>query len=411
MALFVPGAGIVRAIIAIYDTIVFFIQKAKRHHGDDRQSFLGSIAEIAAGNIGAAADALERGLASGLKLVIGFLAKLLRLDGITARIRAALECGPRQGRHRPRQGGELGGRPREEGGATWRRRCKEVTPSGDRGRSRMPSPRKATHTSAQGQASRVMVHRRRSSRQLEAGEEPGSALAGSATGHPGAGGRSRLHVPPRWPIATTAGTCQGEMSPKKESSTARRRSRASRSSESQDVRYDAKPKTTSCTPIISRGGLLTEPGQDPVGWERLDPSYWVRGATFFTADPVAGVAINLHVLRHYQSRTYGTPVAADRREGARDAAARPSDDAKRRAVNGHRASDRAGGADIEKVRNRVEHQQAESGPTIEYGSRRHSRQRRRTRDLKEDIVDRIRRRRADEVCRQDLDRWSKHEVS
>jgi hypothetical protein len=89
VAMFVPGAGIVRAIIAIYDTIVFFIQKAK----DIMQmigNFLGSIAEIAAGNIAAAAEALENGLARGLKLVIAFLAKFLRLDGITARIRAVL---------------------------------------------------------------------------------------------------------------------------------------------------------------------------------------------------------------------------------------------------------------------------------------------------------------------------------
>jgi uncharacterized protein DUF4157 len=90
LALFVPGAGIVRAVIAIYDTIVFFIQKAK----DIMEmigNFLGSIAEIAAGNIGAAALALENGLARGLKLVISFLAKFLRLDGITARIRTALD--------------------------------------------------------------------------------------------------------------------------------------------------------------------------------------------------------------------------------------------------------------------------------------------------------------------------------
>ena len=44
----------------------------------------------AAGNIGAAADALEKGLATALKLVINFLARFLRLDGITAKIRAAI---------------------------------------------------------------------------------------------------------------------------------------------------------------------------------------------------------------------------------------------------------------------------------------------------------------------------------
>lgn len=89
LAMFIPGAGIIRAIIGIYDTVVFFIQKAKdimRMIG----SFLGSIAEIAAGNIGAAAGALEEGLARGLVLVIEFLARFLRLTGITSAIRKVL---------------------------------------------------------------------------------------------------------------------------------------------------------------------------------------------------------------------------------------------------------------------------------------------------------------------------------
>jgi len=86
LALFVPGAGIIRAIIGIYDTVVFFIQKAKQIM-QMIGSFLGSIAEIAAGNIGAAAQALEDGLARGLKLVIEFLARFLRLSGITQKIR------------------------------------------------------------------------------------------------------------------------------------------------------------------------------------------------------------------------------------------------------------------------------------------------------------------------------------
>ena len=90
LAMFIPGAGIIKAIIAIYDTIVFFIQKAK----DIMQmigNFLGSIAEIAAGNIAAAAAALENGLARGLKLVIDFLARFLRLSGITSKIREVIQ--------------------------------------------------------------------------------------------------------------------------------------------------------------------------------------------------------------------------------------------------------------------------------------------------------------------------------
>ncbi len=65
ISLFVPGAGIVRAIIGIYDTVVFFIQKAKQIM-EMIGNFLSSIGDIAAGNIGAAADALEKGLARGL---------------------------------------------------------------------------------------------------------------------------------------------------------------------------------------------------------------------------------------------------------------------------------------------------------------------------------------------------------
>jgi hypothetical protein len=90
VSLFIPGAGLLKAALGIYDTIVFFIQKAKQI-ATMVANFLGSIAEIAAGNIGAAADAMERGLARGLTLVISFLAKLLRLDAITSKIKAAIE--------------------------------------------------------------------------------------------------------------------------------------------------------------------------------------------------------------------------------------------------------------------------------------------------------------------------------
>jgi hypothetical protein len=90
VSLFVPGAGLVKAVIGIYDTVVFFIQKAKQI-AKMIANFLSSIAEIAAGNIGAAADAMEKGLARGLSLVINFLAALLRLSAITAKIRNAIQ--------------------------------------------------------------------------------------------------------------------------------------------------------------------------------------------------------------------------------------------------------------------------------------------------------------------------------
>jgi hypothetical protein len=90
VSLFVPGAGIIKAIVGIYDTVMFFIQKAKTIM-QMVGNFLSSISDIAAGNIGAAADAMENGLARGLSLVINFLAALLRLNGITDKIKNALQ--------------------------------------------------------------------------------------------------------------------------------------------------------------------------------------------------------------------------------------------------------------------------------------------------------------------------------
>ena len=90
VSIFVPGAGIVKAVIGIYDTIMFFIQKAKQIM-QMIGNFLSSIGDIAAGNIGAAADALENGLARGLSLVISFLAQLLHLSGITKKIKDAIQ--------------------------------------------------------------------------------------------------------------------------------------------------------------------------------------------------------------------------------------------------------------------------------------------------------------------------------
>jgi hypothetical protein len=90
VSLFIPGAGIVKAIIGIYDTVVFFIQKAKQI-AEMIGNFLGSMGDIAAGNIGAAADAMEKGLARGLSLVISFLAQLLHLSGVTKKIQDAIQ--------------------------------------------------------------------------------------------------------------------------------------------------------------------------------------------------------------------------------------------------------------------------------------------------------------------------------
>jgi DNA uptake protein ComE-like DNA-binding protein len=70
--------------------VMFFIRRAAeiaRMVGN----FLSSIGEIAAGNVAAAAAALENGLARALKLGIDFLARLLKLDGIPGKVRGVIE--------------------------------------------------------------------------------------------------------------------------------------------------------------------------------------------------------------------------------------------------------------------------------------------------------------------------------
>jgi hypothetical protein len=90
VGLFVPGAGIIRAIIAIYDTIVFFIQRAK----DIIQmlgNFLGSIAEIAIGTSAPPRTPWRTVWLGRWKLVIDFLARFLHLSGITKKIRDTIK--------------------------------------------------------------------------------------------------------------------------------------------------------------------------------------------------------------------------------------------------------------------------------------------------------------------------------
>lgn len=77
-----PVGGFIRAIIAIYDTIRFFIDRLSPI-GQVAAGFIDSIAAIAAGTIGPAANRVERTMAGLLVLVIGFLARLIRLGDVS----------------------------------------------------------------------------------------------------------------------------------------------------------------------------------------------------------------------------------------------------------------------------------------------------------------------------------------
>jgi hypothetical protein len=76
-----PAGAVIQAIIAIYNTVTFFIEKI-RQIGEVVASFIDSIAAIAAGQLGAAANKVEQTMARTLTTVIAFLAKFAGLGGI-----------------------------------------------------------------------------------------------------------------------------------------------------------------------------------------------------------------------------------------------------------------------------------------------------------------------------------------
>lgn len=97
IAMFIPGAGFITAIMSIYGTVTTFIAQLSRI-AQVITSFLDSMMAIAAGNIEAAATRVENTLAGLLTLAVNFLAGFAGLGrvadqvrGVIARIRAPID--------------------------------------------------------------------------------------------------------------------------------------------------------------------------------------------------------------------------------------------------------------------------------------------------------------------------------
>jgi len=97
IAMFIPGAGFITAIMSIYGTVTTFIAQLSRI-AQVITSFLDSMMAIAAGNITAAATRVETTLAGLLTLAVNFLAGFAGLGrvadqvrGVIARIRAPID--------------------------------------------------------------------------------------------------------------------------------------------------------------------------------------------------------------------------------------------------------------------------------------------------------------------------------
>ena len=90
IAMFIPGAGFISAILSIYDTIMVFVQKIAKII-QVVTGFINSIVAIAAGNIGAAASKVESVLAGLLSLAISFLAGFANLGNAAAKVREVID--------------------------------------------------------------------------------------------------------------------------------------------------------------------------------------------------------------------------------------------------------------------------------------------------------------------------------
>ena len=90
IAMFIPGAGFISAIISIYDTVMVFVQKIAKII-QVVTAFIDSIVAIAGGAIGAAAAKVESILAGLLSLAINFLAGFAGLGKIASKINGIIQ--------------------------------------------------------------------------------------------------------------------------------------------------------------------------------------------------------------------------------------------------------------------------------------------------------------------------------
>jgi hypothetical protein len=85
VTLFNPAGAIIQAIMAIYNTVVFFIERAQQI-GALVEAVFDSISNIAAGNVTAAANYVERTMARTIPVILGFLARFIGLGNVGEQI-------------------------------------------------------------------------------------------------------------------------------------------------------------------------------------------------------------------------------------------------------------------------------------------------------------------------------------
>ena len=86
ISMFNPAGAVIQAVMAIYNTIQFFIERGSQI-AELAQAVFSSIGKIAAGDVAAAANYVEQTMAKTLPVVISFLAKLIIPGDISEKIR------------------------------------------------------------------------------------------------------------------------------------------------------------------------------------------------------------------------------------------------------------------------------------------------------------------------------------
>jgi hypothetical protein len=90
VSMFNPAGAIIQAILAIYNVVMFVIEKAQQIMALV-EAVINSVYAIATGAIGGAIAWIEKSLAAAIPVVIGFLARLLGLSGITEKIQGFIK--------------------------------------------------------------------------------------------------------------------------------------------------------------------------------------------------------------------------------------------------------------------------------------------------------------------------------
>src|SRR5262249_48771737 len=90
LTIFNPAGAIVQAVLAIYNTVMFLIERASQIVALI-EAVVNSVSAIAEGAIAGAANWIEQALARTIPLVISFLARLIGLGGISEKIKEIIK--------------------------------------------------------------------------------------------------------------------------------------------------------------------------------------------------------------------------------------------------------------------------------------------------------------------------------